>query len=147
MEHDTGAAQAHVLHDLNPQVTISTPSGVKVVRNVPTGNDTAASQAYYDYLLGRRMTDIPPTRTGIQWQGPIIIYSWFLALTVFFFLFARFFSIAHRKRNELYGVTRFGGGILERNGRVTWFTWGVIAALTALGIWYVVFQSVHGQWY
>ena len=104
---------------------------------IPTGDSTQIVQGYYSYLLStHHLGNIPIHRaTEILWTSPFKIWGWWMVLVVTFFLYTYTFNRVHRRRGELYGATTFAGSILERNGRVSWFTWWIIGGLFLVALY------------
>ena len=111
---------------------------------IPTGNDTKAAKAYYDYLFSTYFHQMPVLRTDILWTGPFWIAFWAVILIVFFYLYSRYFSSVHRKKGELYGAASFAGAILERIGQVSILNWTIITFLTGVAIYFIVFHILEG---
>lgn len=120
---------------------------IKLDDDVPTGSDTDSTQGYYDHILEQYIERIPPDTTRFGLADPTVIATWLVILTLFFYFFARFFNRSHRKEGELYGVTHFGGGILERNGKLSKFSIIVWIGVTAWALYYVVKHALIGQVY
>ena len=97
---------------------------------MPPVNEIESAQEYFNYLYTTYFNAIPLNRaTEILWKSPIEIYSWAISLIILFGLFAYMYQAAHRKHGELYEPMSFAGSILERNGKVTAFTWVGILSL------------------
>ncbi|MDQ6905220.1 MAG: hypothetical protein M3176_00180 [Chloroflexota bacterium] len=113
----------------------------------PSGHDSRATHAYYDWLYGQYLRRIPVPRTHILWSGPLWIALWAVVLIGFFFLFAFRFKQSHRKGGALYGVSSFAGSILERIGPVSWLNWISWAVITLWALYFIVRHSFFGQVY
>ena|SRR6056297_378707 len=97
---------------------------------IPTGNTSDVVQSYYQYLYGRYYDAITLDRAeGILASSLVTVFAWGAILIVFFFLLAYSLNHAHRRRGELYEAVSFAGSLLERNGRVSAFTWILIVGL------------------
>jgi hypothetical protein len=105
-------------------------------RIIPTGDTTEVVQAYYDYLYSMYYADTIRNRaTGIMWSSPFKIASWGTALVLVFLLLTVSLYYVHRGRDELYEATSFAGSVLERNGKVSLFTWSLMAALFVVAMY------------
>lgn len=113
----------------------------------PSGSDTAAAQAYYNYLYRQYLEAIPAHRTEILWSGPFWIALWAVVLIGFFYLYTRYASYTHRRHGALYGVSSFAGSILERIGPVSRFLRIVWAAIVLWALYFVVTHILFGQIY
>lgn len=113
----------------------------------PSGNTSAATQAYYTWLYSQYYAQATPDRTQILWSGPFFIALWAVVLIGFFWLYSRYLQRVHREQGELYGVASFGGSILERIGRIAVFSYVVWALITAWGFFYAIRHAVAGQVY
>lgn len=114
---------------------------------MPNGNDTAASQAFRDYLYAAYLRDIQVPRIGVDWENLYWVAIFSFVLIGFFWLYTRHFGSVHRDRGELYGATLFGGAILERIGRVSRLNWICYLAFTLYSAFFIVEHIIGGQVY
>ncbi len=107
---------------------------------IPTGHTSEVVQDYYQYLYGRYYGTIPLDRAeGILTSSIVTVFAWGAILILAFFLLTYSLKHAHRRRGELYEAVSFAGSLLERNGRVSAFTWILIAGLFLV----VIFEGVQ----
>lgn len=114
----------------------------------PTGSDSEVARAYYDYLFAFYYDQMPDNRaTEIWWAMPRDVYLWLGIMLLVFFLYAYVFLSTHRGQGELHETTSFAGSILERGGKVSAFTWVIIAMLFGLALFYIVWNIKDGYLY
>lgn len=115
---------------------------------MPAVDEIETAREYYEYLYAWYINDISLNRaTEVLVSSPIKIFAWAIALIIFFGLFAYMARAAHRKHGELYEPMSFAGSIIERNGRVTAFTWlGILSlfiSILYLGIRYIILGYLY----
>jgi len=116
---------------------------------MPTGSDAETAQAYYDYLTAHALADQAANapRTEIIWSGPLLIVFGGAGLILFFMLYSLYFQQRTRRHDELYGVTSFGGRILERAGGVPIFERVAWTAVVIYALYVTVTDILFGQFY
>lgn len=113
----------------------------------PSGNDSAASHGFFEYLYRQYLGGIVTPHTSILWSGPIFIGLWALVLILFFFSYSWYAKRTHREHGELYGISSFAGSILERIGPVSPFSWFVWVLVTLYALYFLVKHMFFGQVY
>jgi hypothetical protein len=116
---------------------------------MPTGNDAATAEAYYDYLLANALAQQAGNapRTEIVWAGPLAIIFFAALLILFFMLYSLYFQQRTRRHDELYGVVSFGGKILERAGAIPLFERVVWSGVVIYAIYVTITDVIFGQYY
>jgi di/tricarboxylate transporter len=114
---------------------------------VPSGNTTAAAHAYYNYLWAQYLGSIPPDRTQLLWSGIFYEALFLVALTLLFYLYARYALRTHRNRGEMYGIQSFAGSILERMGPMSVLEITIWVILILWVLYYIVTQIIGGYIY
>jgi hypothetical protein len=127
-------------HTLNPVAPIPTSSS-----RVPTGNDDATVQAYYDYLNTQQLSTLREQYV-FNWQNFVVTYLE-MAVFVIVFLFLAFAWYARRKTADIYPIEVFNGVITERAGPVDPFNWAVYSILGTYMVYYIVVHLIYGQLY
>lgn len=114
---------------------------------MPTGNDAAVAEAYYDQLLAHALREIPAPRTEILWTGPLWMALFAAILILFFMGYSLWFQQRTLRHDELYGAISFGGTVLERIGAIPTFErviWGVIVVWA---LFIMISQTLGGLYY
>lgn len=114
----------------------------------PTGSSSEVANIYYDYLYGFYFDQMPRNRATQIWSDmPRDVYAWLAIMLVVFWLYAYVFLYTHRGEGDLHETTSYAGSILERGGKVSAFTWVIIAMLFALALFYLVWFIMVGYLY
>jgi hypothetical protein len=114
---------------------------------MPSGNDSAAAHAVYDYMFSQHLQNIDVPKTDLDLTNAFWIALFAATLILFFWAYARYFSSVHRPEGELYGASVFGGGILERIGSLGLFNWAISIATILYTAFFVVEHILGGQVY
>lgn len=114
---------------------------------IPSGSSSQAVEALHKYLFSRYYNEIGLFYTvnradHLLWSSPGKIWAWGISLIILLFLLTYFAYYTHRNHDELYQAASFAGSIVERNGKVSYFTWtfaiGLFIAAIYLGIRYIL---------
>jgi hypothetical protein len=135
-----GPALATQQHTINPVAPIPSYSS-----NVPTGNDDATVERYYDYLNLQSFATMREQYL-FDWQNFTIVYVEIAAFIVVFYVFVLTWY-ARRRALDLYPVEVFNGVISERSGPVDPFSWGMFGIAGVYCLYYMVIHLIYGQLY
>jgi len=133
-------AIATTQHTINQVAPIPTYSS-----QVPTGNDDATVEQYYNYLNLQHLNTLQEQYL-FSWQFFTITY---LLLAVFIFVFYVFVLswYSRMKKLDLYPVEVFNGVITERSGPVDPLSRGTFGIVGVYCVYYIVIHLIYGQLY
>ena len=141
-----GTATATPAPTATPDLTYA--QSISTLEELPTGSDSETARVYYDSLFAFYYDQMPDNRaTEIWWAMPRDVFMWLGIMLLVFFLYAYVFLSTHRGEGDLHETTSFAGSILERGGKVSAFTWVIIAMLFGLALFYVVWNIRDGYLY
>jgi hypothetical protein len=131
------ATTQHTINQVAPIPTISS--------QVPTGNDDATVEKYYDYLNLQNLSTLSEQYL-FNWQFFTITY---LLAAAFIFVFYVFILAwySRLRRLDLYPVEVFNGVITERSGPVDPLSWGTFSIAGIYCVYYIVIHLIYGQLY
>ena len=86
-------------------------------------------------------------RNNIDWTNAMWIAFWALILILFFWFYTQYTSTVHRPHGEVYGAVVFGGGILERIGKISAFDYFVFIVIILASLYFIVTHILFGQFY
>lgn len=135
-----GPALATQQQTINPLAPIPSQSSA-----VPTGNDDATVQQYYDYLELQNLATMREQYL-FDWQNFSITYLETAAFILVFYVFVLAWYSKLRKL-DLYPVEVFNGVITERSGPVDPLSWGTFSIVGVYCIYYIVIHLIYGQLY
>ncbi len=135
-----GPALATQQHTINPVAPIPNFSS-----RVPTGNDDATVEQYYDYLDLQNLATMREQYL-FDWQNFTIVYLEIAAFVLVFYVVVLAWYAKLRKL-DLYPVEVFNGVITERSGPVDPMSWGTFGILAVYIVYYLVIHLIYGQLY
>jgi hypothetical protein len=134
------AAVAQEQHTINPVAPYPSSSS-----GVPTGNDDATVNQYYEYLDLQNVNTLREQYL-FDWQNFTITYMEIAAFVIaFYVLVLAWYS--RQKVLDLYPVEVFNGVITERSGPVDPFSWGIFGIAGIYCLYYIVIHLIYGQLY